>query len=78
MKMSRFYLIYKRILIIKHYSVWSFTKKFYIVRFYEKPKGNNNCVEIYNKKGKKVKCVVIKDPVYNEGKMMRLLIISGK
>lgn len=45
-----------------------FYKKFYIVRFYEKPKGNNNCVEIYNKKGKKVKCVVIKDPVYNEGK----------
>lgn len=45
-----------------------FYKKFYIVRFYEEPKGNNNCVEVYNKKGKKVKCVVIKDPVYNEGK----------
>ncbi|WP_302630095.1 hypothetical protein [uncultured Eubacterium sp.] len=45
-----------------------FYKKFYIVRFYEKPKGNNNCVEIYNKKGKRIKCIVIRDPIYNEGK----------
>ena len=38
------------------------SKMFYLIRYNKKGKGDNNCIEVINKKGKVKKKIIIKDP----------------